>query len=130
MARRLSARRDDGSAVVEFVLVLPLLLLVAVAILQLLLALHVRSTLISAAAEGARAAALAGAAPDAGVARTRALLGDTLAGTVVLDIAARPSRVDGLDVMVVTVDATLPLVGLLGPTRMTVAGTALREGWT
>ena len=50
---------DRGSAVVEFALVTPLLLLVALAVLQITLALHVRSTLTAAAAEGARAGALA-----------------------------------------------------------------------
>ncbi|MFZ9988363.1 MAG: TadE/TadG family type IV pilus assembly protein, partial [Candidatus Nanopelagicales bacterium] len=40
---------------VEFALVTPLLLLVALAVLQVTLALHVRATLTAAAAEGARA---------------------------------------------------------------------------
>jgi hypothetical protein len=121
---------DTGSAVVDAVVVLPLLVLVAVAVLQLLLALHVRSTLVAAAAEGARAAALAGADARSGVARTRDLLDDTVPGSVVRSISARPERQDGLDVLAVRIEADLPLIGLLGPTVLVVEGHALREGWT
>lgn len=127
---RASHARERGSSTVEFVLVAPLVLLLALAVLQLGLALHVRATLTSAAAEGARAASLAGADVDAGVRRTTGLLQESLAGSVVRRVTARPAAVDGLDVMVVRVEATLPLVGLLGPAALDVEGRALREGWT
>lgn len=120
--------RDRGSAVVEFALVAPLLLLLALAVLQVALAMHVRATLTSAAAEGARAAALAGADPAAGVRRTRTLLAQNLAGSVVDDVTAQRGVVDGLAVMTVRVTAVLPMVGLLGPQALTVEGRALREG--
>lgn len=124
-------RRDDaGSAVVDAVLVLPLLLLLAVAVLQVMLALHVRSTLVAAAAEGARAAALAGADAGSGVARTRALLDDTVSASIVRSISARAERWGGIDVLAVRIEADLPLIGLLGPSVLTVEGHALREGWT
>ncbi|MCX6431346.1 MAG: pilus assembly protein [Actinobacteria bacterium] len=128
MHRRFAERGDRGSAVVEFVLVVPLLLVVAVGVLQVALALHVRSTLTSAAAEGARAASLAGADPAAGVRRTRVLLDGSLAGGVVRDVSARRAVVDGLPVVEVRIDATLPLIGLLGPTSMSVEGHAVQEG--
>jgi Flp pilus assembly protein TadG len=115
---------------VEFVLVAPLVLLVALAVVQLGLALHVRATLTSAAAEGARAASLAGADAEAGVRRTTTLLEESLTGSVVRRITARPAVVDTLDVMVVRVEARLPLVGLLGPAMLEVEGRALREGWS
>lgn len=120
--------RDRGSAVVEFALVAPLLLLLALAVLQVALAMHVRATLTSAVAEGARAAALAGADPAAGVRRTRTLLAQNLAGSVVDDVTAQRGVVDGLAVMTVRVTAVLPMVGLLGPQALTVEGHALREG--
>ena len=123
-----SARADRGSAVVEFVLVAPLIVLLACAVLQVALALHVRATLTSAAAEGARAAALAGADPDAGVRRARALLDQNIAAAVVQRITAQRSSVSGLPVIAVRIDATLPLVGLLGPTALSVTGHALQEG--
>lgn len=125
-----SGRADRGSAVVEFVLVAPLLLLLLAALLQLLLALHVRSTLTSAAAEGARAASLAGADVQAGVRRVALLLEGTVADGVVREISARPATVGAIDVIVVRIDARLPLVGLLGPQALSVEGRALMEGWT
>jgi hypothetical protein len=118
---------DRGSAVVEFALVAPLVLLVALAVLQVALALHVRATLTSAAAEGARAAALAGADPASGVRRARVMLAQNVAATVVRHVTAQRTTVDGLPVMAVRIEATLPLVGLLGPTTMTVVGHALQE---
>jgi Flp pilus assembly protein TadG len=120
---------DGGSAVVEFALVTPLLLAVALGVLQIVLALHVRATLTSAAAEGARAAALAGSDPRAGVLRTRALLEEDLAGSLVRDVSARRAVVDGLPVMAVRVDARLPVAGLVGPDILTVEAHALQEGW-
>lgn len=123
-------RGDRGSAVVEFVLVAPLVLLLLLGVVQLGLAMHVRSTLTSAAAEGARVAALAGADPLAGIARTQALVEGTLADSVVRDITAQEASLGAIDVMVVRIDATLPLVGLLGPTSLAVEGRALKEGWT
>ena len=118
---------DRGSAVVDFVLVVPLLVLLAVAVIQVALALHVRASLTAAAAEGARAAALAGADPQAGVVRARAMLEDTLADSVVTAVIAHRDLVDGLPVMAVRIDGVLPLVGLLGPASLTVEGHALRE---
>jgi hypothetical protein len=120
---------ERGSAVVEFVLVVPLLLVVAIAVVQVVLALHVRSTLTSAAAEGARAASLAGADPTAGVRRTRVLLDGSLAGDVVRDVSARRAVIGGVPIVEVRIDAALPLIGLLGPTAISVEGHALQEGW-
>lgn len=123
-------RSDRGSAAVEFVLVAPLVMLLLAALLQLALAMHVRATLVSAAAEGARAAALAGADPQAGVLRARGLVEQTLASSVIRDVSARAGTAGALEVMVVRIDARLPLIGLLGPQALTVEGRALREGWT
>jgi Flp pilus assembly protein TadG len=121
-------RDDRGSAVVEFALVTPLLLLLAMGVLQVALAMHLRATLTSAAAEGARAAALAGADPEAGVRRTRELLGQNVAGSIVTGVSAQRTTISGLSVIAVRIDATIPLVGLLGPSGMTVVGHALQEG--
>lgn len=121
-------RSDRGSVVVEFVLVAPLLLALAVGVLQVVLTLHVRSVATAAAAEGARAAALAGADPATAVARVEALLDGSLAGTVVREVSARPTTEGGLALMVVRVDARIPLAGLLVPADLVVEGRALREG--
>lgn len=106
-----------------------MLVALAVGVMQVVLALHVRATLTSAAAEGARAAALAGSDPRAGVARTRALLEQNLAGSVVRDVSARSTIVDGLPVVAIRIEARLPVAGLLGPDVLTVEGHALQEGW-
>ncbi len=111
----------------EFALVTPLLLLVALAVLQVTLALHVRSTLTAAAAEGARAGALAGSGLRVAEVRTREVLADALGGDTAQDIVASRVRLDGVDVVRVRVTARLPLLGTLGPTALTVDGHAIGE---
>ena len=120
-------REDRGSAVVEFALVTPLLLIVALAVLQVILALHVRSTLTAAAAEGARAGALAGAGLAVAESRTRDVLGDALGGDAAQDVVASRTRLEGVEVVRVLVTARLPLLGTLGPTALTVEGHAIAE---
>lgn len=118
---------DRGSAVVEFALVTPLLLLVALAVLQITLALHVRSTLTAAAAEGARAGALADAGLGVAEARTRDVLRDALGGDAAQDIVATRIRRDGTELVAVRVTGRLPLLGTFGPTIVSVEGHAIRE---
>ena len=65
---------ERGAAVVDFVLVLLVLLPLVIGILQLALVLHVRNTLASAAAEGARHAAVAGSSAPAGRAKVQELV--------------------------------------------------------
>ena len=128
--QRLNARlRQDqgGNATVEFALVAPILLAVALAVLQLALALHVRATLTSAAAEGARAAALAGSDLAAGERRARAILQENIAAGVVQDITVQREWHGGALVISVEIEAALPLVGLYGLTQMSVIGHALQE---
>lgn len=119
--------QDRGSAVVEFVVVVPLLLVVAVTVLQVVLALHVRTTLTSAAAEGARVGALAGSSPAAARARVTAVLDGTVSAGSVTEVRARRVVVSGVATMETTVRARLPLVGLLGPETITVRGHAVLE---
>ena len=122
-------RDDRGSAVVEFTLVMPLLLLVMLGVLQLTLAQHVRSTLISAAAEGARVAAMMNSDLDAGIERTQTLLRANMAGAAVQSVTAQRHIREGLPVVTVDVVADLPLIGFFGPTQMSFTGTALDEQW-
>lgn len=95
------------------------------AVLQLALALHVRNTLIDAAAEGARYAALLDATLSDGEQRARTLIEVALTPAYARDISAmRAGSADG-PIVEVTVRATLPVLGLLGPEgAMEVTGRA------
>ncbi|MFE6967545.1 TadE/TadG family type IV pilus assembly protein [Agromyces sp. NPDC057679] len=107
-------REERGSAVAEFTMVGVLLTALALAVVQLALALHVRNTVLDAAAEGARYAALAGADDADGVERTRELISAAISADYARDVTAGRTSVDGVPVIAVTVRATMPVVGLLG----------------
>jgi Flp pilus assembly protein TadG len=119
---------DRGSAPVEFVLVGTLLTLLALSVLQVALSSHVRSTLIDAAAEGARHASLADSTLAAGIERTRDLITTALGPTYARSIEAATSDYAGAPVVVVTVRAPLPLLGMVGITdALEVTGRAAIE---
>lgn len=120
-------RGDRGSAIVDFVLVAPIVVAVALAVLQVILTMHVRTVLTSAAAEGARAAALADADPQAGERRTREIIDESMTASAVERIIVHSMLSGGTQVMAVDIDAHLPLLGLLGPTAIHVHGHSLRE---
>jgi Flp pilus assembly protein TadG len=109
------------------VLIAPLLLLLALAVLQVALLMHARATLTSAATEGARAGALSGADPRAGISRATALVEQNVSGAVVRQISAERDAIDGLAVLTVRISAEVPGLGLLGATRLDVEGHALIE---
>lgn len=124
----MSPREDRGSAVVEFTLVGVLLTVLFLGVLQLGLAMHVRNTLAASAAEGARYAANADRGPADGEALARRLIRDSLADAFARGVTSGFEIVDGVPTVYVQVDATLPLVGLLGPSRgIRVRGHALEE---
>ena len=121
-------RDDRGSAIVEFTLVGILLTVLFLALLQLGLALHVRNTLVASAAEGARYGANADRDPAQGAAVTRQLIRDSLADSFADGVTSGFETVDGMQTVYVQVDATLPVLGLLGPPRtIRVRGHALEE---
>ena len=121
-------RGDRGSAVVEFTLVGVLLTVLFFALLQLGLALHVRNTLVASAAEGARYGANADRDPAQGAAVTRQLIRDSLADSFADGVTSGFETVDGMQTVYVQVEATLPVLGLLGPPRaIRVRGHALEE---
>jgi Flp pilus assembly protein TadG len=122
------ARDDRGSAIVEFTLVGVLLTVLFLALLQLGLALHVRNTLVASAAEGARYAANADRSPADGEGRARRLIRTALDDSFADRVTSGFETVDGVPTVYVDVDARLPLVGLLGPSRgIRVRGHALEE---
>lgn len=119
---------EEGSAVVDFVLVGVLVVAVTVAVLQLALGLYVRNVLVDAAGEGARRAALVGGTEAEATARVEALVGAALSDGYVEQVSVTREEVDGVGVVTATVSAPLPVLGLLGPTGgLTVSGHAVDE---
>jgi Flp pilus assembly protein TadG len=107
--------RERGAAVVDFVLVGALLTMFFVSIIQLALILHVRNTLIDAAASGARYGTLADRSADDARRRTGELIGTALNADFARDIETREVTFQGLRTLEVTVRAPLPVIGLIGP---------------
>jgi hypothetical protein len=105
---------DRGSAVVENLLVTVLLTTLALAVVQVALALHVRTTVVDAASEGARFGALVGNGPDEAVVRTRALIDTAIGDGYATRVGATYGDYRGRPSLAVTVDGTLPVIGLLG----------------
>lgn len=105
-----------------------LVVLLAAALLQLGLVLHVRNLLADSAAEGARHGATLGASDSMAVDRTRELIIASLGEGYAHNITVRQVIVGGREVVQVDVAATLPLLGLLGPERgIVVSGRAIDE---
>jgi Flp pilus assembly protein TadG len=106
-------RDDRGSAVVEFVMVGVLLLAVFLAVVQLGVTLHVRNTLVAAAAEGARYAANADRGPAEGAQRAQELIAQSLSAAYAQDVTAGAELVGGVETVVVRVRAPVPVVGFV-----------------
>jgi len=106
-----------------------LVLLLGMGVFQLGLALYVRNTLIAAAAEGARTGAHADAAAGDAVARTTGFISDTLPAAYARQVSSTRSRTSqGVAVVEVTIEAPVPVIGLLGPAgTMTITGRAFDE---
>ena len=119
---------ERGTAVVDFVLVLLVLLPLVLGILQLALVLHVRNTLASAAAEGARHAAVAGSSAPAGRAKVHELVSGALSKDFVRAVVVRPAAVGGAPGFEAVVEADVPVLGIAGPgVHLRVSGHAVAE---
>lgn len=117
---------DDGSAVVEFVLVSVLVIALALGVFQLALTLHVRNMMTSAASEGARVAATNDRGLADGVERTQWLLSESLGGTHA-EVSAADVTIDGAPAIRVTVSAPVPVLGLWGVGKLEVSAHAFKE---
>lgn len=121
-------RDESGSAVVEFVMVGALLTLLTLSVIQLGLALHIRNTVLDAASEGARFAALADSSLAEGAARSRELITTALSPGYAKDVTASYGQYLGHRCAIVTVRTPLPLIGLFGLDRgLEVSGHAAVE---
>lgn len=116
MSRRSPGHRGErGSAISDFVLVVVVLVPMVLGILQVALVLLVRNTLTAAASDGARYAATLDRGPAAGEARTREQIAGAVSGRFAESVDARVVEVDGAPTVVVTVRASVPALGIGGP---------------
>lgn len=121
---------EEGSAPVEFILVGTLLTILTLAVLQLALAVYVRNVVHDAAVEGAYHGALADTGPADGAARTERLIAAAVGNGIAATATAR--AIDGASgpEVVVSVTATLPIIGLVGiPGALEVTAHAPRESF-
>ncbi len=100
---------------VDFVLIGALLTLLFLAIVQLTLVLHIRNTLIDAAASGARYGTLADRNSGDARDRTVQLITMALNSDYAADVATAESTYQGIRTLEVTVRAPLPVIGFVGP---------------
>jgi hypothetical protein len=100
--------------VAEFVMVTALLTALTLMVMQLGLALLIRNTVLDAAAEGARFAALADNGLAEGEARTRDLITVALGASYAGSVQAGYGEYEGHPSVSVRVIAPLPMMGLLG----------------
>lgn len=126
MSPEAEARDDEGSVVVEFVLVSILVIAIAAGIIQLVLTLHVRNMLMSCAAEGAHTAARYDRELADGAERTDALIAASL-GDIPREVTVREVLIDGRPSAEVAVSAPVPVLGLWGAGSMTVTAHAVEE---
>ncbi|MCI9889675.1 pilus assembly protein [Micrococcales bacterium 31B] len=111
--RGLSSER--GAAVAEFALVSILMMLMFLGLLQLGFALYVRNVSVDSAMRGARVGAVLGGNLAEAEGATRAGLGGMLRMDLVQDVTAQRVEREGNAYVEVTVIASLPVVGPLGP---------------
>jgi Flp pilus assembly protein TadG len=121
-------RNERGSAVVDFVLVMIILIPLFLGILQVALVLHVRNTLTAAASDGARYGATRGHSPSDAIERTRQQIAGALSGRFTQEVTADVEEVAGTPMVVVRAEADVPALGVWGPgLHLEVAGHAVQE---
>ncbi|GAB78376.1 TadE-like protein [Austwickia chelonae] len=121
-------RTEEGSAVVDFVLVSVLVCAITLSLLQLGFALHVRNTLTWAASEGARAGARTGMTLEQGAARSQDLVTQSLSARYAQDVHVLRRVENGVAVVEVQITAPLPVIALWGPPgAVTTRGRAFAE---
>lgn len=123
-----AGRSERGSAVIDFVMILFILLPMFAALFQFSLVLHVRNTLSSAAAEGARRAAVAGATPEDGVTKAAEQIVGTLNEDYTKGMKIEEITVGGAQAYRIVITAEVPALGLGGPAfQIKASGSAVIE---
>lgn len=128
MTRRAVPRDERGSAVAETVLVMALFALVIMSALQVGFAVYVRNSLLQCAVEGARYGGRADVSAQEGGDRAAELAAGFLGGRRRDAVTASTTSVGGAQVIEVSITATLPVIGPLGPAgALHVTGRAYEE---
>jgi len=126
--RVLRRHNERGSAIADFVLVSVVLVPLFFAIFELILIWHVKTTLTSAASEGARYGAAYNRSVEAGRARTEAVVDQSLGRDFEAAVDARLTEIDGQDVVEVSVRGRVPVLALWGPSiSVETSGHAIKE---
>ncbi len=121
-------RCDRGSAIADFALVSVVLVPLFFGVLQLALIWHVKTTLTSAASEGARYGAGYDRSVEDGEARTRAVVDDVFGVDFRDVVSASDTTVGGQPAVEVAIEARVPGLGFWGPTVVVeVQGHAMKE---
>lgn len=112
----------------DFVLVMILLLPLFLGVLQVALVLHVRNTVASAAAEGARYAATWEATERDGLAKARDHYSGVVSSALVGDPRIERVEINGAPAYRVLIEVRVPTLGLGGPAvEFQVSGSAIIE---
>ncbi len=126
--RWLERRGERGSAIADFALVSVVLVPLFFGVLQIALVWHVKTTLTSAASEGARHGASYDRTTEDGRRRTAAAIDDVFGADFDDSVSGRQTTVDGQPVVEVTVRAHVPVLAFWGPAIAVEArGHAIKE---
>lgn len=126
MSREVERGGDAGAILAEYVMVSALLVALMLGVVQLAVTLHVRNVLTSSASEGARLAGAYDRSDQDGLERTESLIDGALGGYEHAT-SVTTAREGGLNVVTVTVESPVPVVGLWGFGSMTVSAHAVKE---
>jgi Flp pilus assembly protein TadG len=121
-------RSERGSAIADFALVSVVLVPLFFGVLQIALIWHVKTTLTSAASEGARYGASYNRTAAEGARRTSRVIDDVFGTGFSDQVSARDTAVDGAPAVEVDVRARVPVLAFWGPTvTVDVSGHAIKE---
>ncbi len=121
-------RTERGSAIADFALVSVVLVPLFFGVLQLALIWHVKTTLVSAASEGARYGASYDRTAADGGARTGAVIDDVFGADFADRVTASDTTIGGAPAVEVAVRAEVPVLAFWGPTiSVDATGHAVKE---
>lgn len=123
-----TSERERGSAIAENVMTMAFIVAVFLVVVQFAYAVHVRSTLTLAAAEGAREGARVNAPVGAATQRAHEFVVGSLGERYARSITSGVSNAHGVPVTTVTITAPVPVLGPFGiGINVSTTGRAVQE---